>query len=153
MSEKIFKETNLRSVVKVMSWRVSVTISHLINGFIVSGLWTIGAQIAGLAVIINMCLFWIHERIWNFILWNRNSSSTNTFEEGHPRTIGKSVTWRLLISINNFLIPYLTTGSWKQAAAFLGIATVINVILYYFHKRVWNLIDWGKKQNDSLVSK
>ena len=47
MSEKIFKETNLRSVVKVMSWRVSVTISHLINGFIVSGLWTIGAQIAG----------------------------------------------------------------------------------------------------------
>ena len=37
MSEKIFKETNLRSVVKVMSWRISVTISHLINGFIVSG--------------------------------------------------------------------------------------------------------------------
>lgn len=143
--ENKLKETNWRSITKLLSWRVSVTVSHLINGFIVSGLWTIGAQIAGFAVFINMFLFWAHERIWNFVGWNRVPNNMRIFEDGYPRTIGKSITWRILISFSNFLIPYFATGSWKQAAAFLGIATITNIILYYAHERVWNMLSFGKK--------
>ena len=140
-----FNETNIRSLIKTLSIRICFSISHLINGFIVSGAWIIGAQIAGLAAIINMLLFWIHERIWNITPWNRNSNNVVKFKDGHPRTIGKSITWRLLITINNFLIPYFTTGSWKQAVAFLGIATILNICIYYTHERVWNIVGWGKK--------
>ena len=106
-----FNETNIRSLIKTLSIRICFSISHLINGFIVSGAWIIGAQIAGLAAIINMLLFWIHERIWNITPWNRNLNIVVKFKEGHPRTIGKSITWRLLITINNFLIPYLNEFS------------------------------------------
>jgi uncharacterized membrane protein len=68
------------------------------------------------------------------------------FVDGHPRTISKSVTWRLLITLNNFLIPYITTGSWQAALAFLTIATFLNIIVYYTHERVWNMVKWGKNE-------
>jgi uncharacterized membrane protein len=36
------------------------------------------------------------------------------------------------------------TGSWGSAAAFLGIATVVNIALFYGHERLWNRFVWGK---------
>jgi uncharacterized membrane protein len=35
-----------------------------------------------------------------------------------------------------------------QAAAFITIATVINMGLYYAHERIWNNVIWGKKIKD-----
>ncbi len=58
-------ETNLRSIYKMISWRVLLTISHIITGFIVTGSWVMGLQIAGMAAIINSALYLGHERIWN----------------------------------------------------------------------------------------
>ena len=142
---KIFQETNLRSFLKTLSIRICFSLSHLVNGFIVSGAWIIGAQIAGVAALVNMILFWLHERFWNRSQWNRNDAIKITFIDGHPRTLCKSVSWRILITLNNFLIPYLTTGSWQQAMAFLTIATVVNIIIYYSHERIWNIISYGKE--------
>jgi uncharacterized membrane protein len=107
-----------------------------------------GVTIASVAVVINMILFWAHERGWNWVQWNRKPKDGLFFVDGHPRTVSKSVTWRALITMNNFLIPYLMTGSWKAALAFLTIATLLNVIVYYSHERAWNLIRWGKLELD-----
>jgi len=136
-------ETKLRTTVKTITIRILFTLSHLLNGFIVTGALVLGAQIAGVATLVNMCLFWLHDRAWNLWDWNRREKLVD-FTEGHPRTISKSITWRVLITINNFMIPYLMTGSWKSAAAFLGIATIMNTIIYYGHERIWNIITWGK---------
>lgn len=139
-----FIENHPRTIAKVISWRVLLTISHIVNGFIVTGSWTTGLQIAGLAAIINSVLYWAHERGWNFAQWNRKPKDDLLFFEGQPRTISKIVTWRVLITASNFLIPFIMTGSWGSAALFLGIATVVNVALFYTHERLWNRIVWGK---------
>lgn len=144
-----FKETHPRTLGKVISWRVLLTISHFINGFIVSGSWATGAAIAGLAAVINSVLYWAHERGWNWAQWNRRPGDTNMFVDGQPRTISKIITWRALITGSNFLIPFIMTGSWGSAAAFLGIATVVNVALFYIHERVWNRFIWGKAVEQS----
>lgn len=147
-----FKETHSRTIAKVVSWRVLLTISHIVNGFIVSGSWVTGLQIAGLAAVINSVLYWVHERAWNFAQWNRKPKDGLMFFEGQPRTISKIITWRALITSSNFLIPFIMTGSWGSAAAFLGIATVVNVALFYSHERVWNRFAWGKAaKTDSLA--
>ena len=147
MSKVKFNEKHPRSLIKTLSIRVCFTLSHLVNGFIVSGAWIVGAQIAGVAALVNATLFWLHERIWNNTQWNRKPSCSLTFSEGQARTISKSITWRALITINNFLIPYLLTGSWKTAAAFLTIATIMNIVIYYTHERIWDRIVWGKQSN------
>ena len=141
---KIFKETQQRSIAKTLTIRVLFSLSHLINGFIVSGSWIIGAQILGIAAVVNMTLHWAHERVWNWVQWNRKPGDTSMFLDGQARTISKSITWRALITANNFLIPYITTGSWKAAVVFLTIATVMNIVIYYTHERVWNRFSWGK---------
>jgi uncharacterized membrane protein len=139
-----YTETQLRSIFKTLTIRVLFSLSHLINGFIVSGSWIIGAQIVGIAAVINMGLHWAHERAWNYAQWNRKPEDNLMFLDGQPRTISKSITWRALITFNNFMIPYLTTGSWKSAVAFLTIATIMNIVIYYTHERVWNKISFGK---------
>ena len=137
-------ENHPRTLAKVVSWRVLLTISHFVNGYIVSGSWATGAAIAGLAAIINSVLYWAHERGWNFAQWNRKPTDGILFFEGQPRTISKILTWRVLITASNFLIPFIITGSWGSAAAFLGIATVVNIALFYGHERLWNRVVWGK---------
>lgn len=142
----LYKETHARSIAKTLTIRVLFSLSHLLNGFIVSGSWIVGASIVGVAAVVNMTLHWLHERVWNWVQWNRKPEDNAFFKDGHPRTVSKSVTWRALITINNFMIPYLMTGSWKQAAAFLTIATIINIVIYYSHERLWNMVKWGKTE-------
>lgn len=145
-------ENHPRTLAKVISWRVLLTISHFVNGYIVSGSWATGAAIAGLAAIINSVLYWAHERSWNFAQWNRKPTDGLMFFEGQPRTISKIVTWRILITASNFLIPFIMTGSWGSAAAFLGIATVVNVALFYGHERLWNRVVWGKAIKEPVAA-
>jgi len=143
-----YDEQQKRSIVKTLTIRVLFSLSHLINGFIVSGSWIIGAQILGVAAVVNMALHWAHERAWNKAQWNRKPKDNLLFLDGQPRTISKSITWRVLITVNNFVIPYMLTGSWKAAAAFLTIATIMNIVIYYSHERIWNKISWGKNINE-----
>ena len=146
----MFKEKHPRTIVKVITWRVLLTISHVVNGFIVTGSVITGLQIAGLAAIINSCLFWLHERSWNIFQWNRRQDENVKFVEGQPRTISKILTWRVLITASNFIIPFIMTGSWGSAALFAGMATVVNMFIFWAHERVWNKIKWGKDTVDQL---
>jgi len=140
-----FDETHLRTIVKVISWRVLITVSHMVNAFIVTGSLLMGVKIAGLALVINSALFWIHERFWNIFGWNRREAEKLNFSEGQPRSISKVVSWRVLITVSNFIIPFIMTGSWGQAVLFAGMATIVNMALYWGHERLWNIIRWGKK--------
>lgn len=139
-----FTENHLRTISKVISWRVLITISHMVNALVVTGNLLMGVKIAGLALVINSALFWIHERAWNILQWNRRENEKINFAEGHPRSIFKVISWRILITVSNFVIPFIITGSWGQAAVFAGMATIINIILYWSHERLWNWIKWGK---------
>lgn len=144
----IFTENHPRTIVKVISWRILLTISHIVNGLIATGSLALGFKIAGMALVINSALYWFHERAWNFLQWNRKEDSSLTFNEGNPRSLSKMISWRVLITISNFVIPYIITGSWGQAAIFTGLATVVNMIIFWGHERVWNWITWGKKKVD-----
>lgn len=142
-----YSESHPRSVAKTLTVRVCFTLSHILNGYIVTGSWMTGVTIASFAVLINMLLFWGHERVWNWVQWNRKPQDNMFFVDGHPRTISKSVAWRAIITLNNFLIPFITTGSWQTALAFLTVATFLNIVVYYLHERAWNLVKWGKNDN------
>lgn len=140
-----YTENHIRSLLKTLTIRILFTLSHILNGFIISGTWSTGFKIAGTALFVNSGLYYLHERFWNKSKWNRKYNKILLFVEGIFRSIGKSLTWRILITMSNILIPYFTTGSFGQALAFLGLATIINVAIYYLHERAWNKITYGKK--------
>lgn len=53
------------------------------------------------------------------------------------RHILKTITWRIVGTLDTFLLSWLITGSAKIGAAIGGIEIVTKMILYYFHERAW----------------
>jgi uncharacterized membrane protein len=63
------------------------------------------------------------------------------------RSLGKVVTWRIIVTVTNFIGGYIASGSWKVGLGVAGFALIVNSILYFFHERAWNRIEWGKIGN------
>ena len=69
-------DTNIRSLVKALSWRLTGTIDTFIVSFIVTGELVVAGSIASIEVLTKICLFWFHERVWNKIKWGRSTKPT-----------------------------------------------------------------------------
>ncbi len=66
------------------------------------------------------------------------------FIEFNSRSFVKVVTWRVLVSITNFIGGWLSSGSWKVGLGVVGFALVVNSTMYFVHERCWNVSQWGK---------
>jgi uncharacterized membrane protein len=64
--------------------------------------------------------------------------------ESHSRSFLKAVSWRLLGSIDTFVISYIVTGKLVFAASIASVETVTKVILFYAHERAWAAVPWGR---------
>ena len=53
------------------------------------------------------------------------------------RHIFKTITWRILGTLDTFLLSWFITGSLSIGAAIGGIEIITKMILYYFHERAW----------------
>lgn len=73
------------------------------------------------------------------------------FYEKFPRSVAKVVSWRILVTITNFLGGWLASGSWQVGLGVVSFALVVNSILYFFHERAWNRADWGKVIKEGAV--
>lgn len=73
------------------------------------------------------------------------------FYEKAMRSLGKVVTWRILVTITNFVGGWLASGSIAVGLGVVSFALVVNSILYYFHERAWNRIDAGKTISDNAA--
>ena len=142
---KNFNEKYLRSLAKVITMRVIFTFVHIINTFIVTGSLLMGVKVAGLAFFINHILYWLHERGWNIWQWGRFNDDKRNFKEGNWRSLGKDVTWRVVITGSNFFLPYFVTGSLKYGLTIMSLATLVNMTIYFCHERLWNLFGWGRE--------
>lgn len=142
-------ETYMRTVGKSISWRIVITIVQIVNGFLVTGNWIFGVKMASLGAAVNIIMYWLHERGWNKVQWSREQKG-NTWLEKWYRSLGKDLSWRIIITFNNFWMPWVLTGSWKIGLSFLTVATLINMFIYWSHERIWNIIPYGKEVKQEL---
>jgi uncharacterized membrane protein len=59
------------------------------------------------------------------------------------RHIAKALTWRLVGTLDTFILAWVLTGSIQLGAAFSGIEVVTKTFLYYLHERLWYNFKWG----------
>lgn len=63
------------------------------------------------------------------------------------RHIAKTITWRIVGTIDTILLAWLISGS-PTAGLKVGFAEVITkLLLYYFHERIWFKVKMGVKKN------
>jgi uncharacterized membrane protein len=66
-------DSSLRSLVKTVSWRITGSGATFLISYLVSGNLTAAGTIAIVQVIVNTVLYYLHERIWNKVKWQRHS--------------------------------------------------------------------------------
>jgi uncharacterized membrane protein len=65
-------------------------------------------------------------------------------KEGLKRSIAKTISWRLVGTLDTILISWLITGTLELAFSIGLVELVTKMGLYFFHERAWNKIKWGK---------
>ena len=64
------------------------------------------------------------------------------------RHILKTISWRIVGTLDTFLLSWLITGSVKIGAAIGTVEIITKMILYYLHERAWyKLSKFGINKN------
>lgn len=53
------------------------------------------------------------------------------------RHIAKTISWRIIGTLDTMIISWIITGSWKWGLAIGGVEVFTKMILYFVHERVW----------------
>jgi uncharacterized membrane protein len=65
-------DTNGRSLVKTLTWRVTGSASTFTIAYLVTGSFGISSLVAVIQMCVNTVLYWIHERVWARVTWGRS---------------------------------------------------------------------------------
>lgn len=66
-------------------------------------------------------------------------------QERLSRSLIKSLSWRIVGTLDTIIISYLITGELAFALSIGGIELVTKMVLYVVHERIWNKVKWGRK--------
>lgn len=64
------------------------------------------------------------------------------------RHILKTITWRIVGTIDTIILSWVITGNLKIGMAIGGVEVITKMILYYLHERTWyKYIKYGLKKD------
>ena len=78
---------------------------------------------------------------------------THHATETLPRSIVKTVSYRVAILILDFTAIYIFTRQIKIAIGFMIVSNIYTTLGYFFHERIWDKIKWGKLIYKKMVNK
>ncbi len=64
-------ETSKRSIVKTVTWRLTGSGATFLIAYLMTGNFAVAGVIGITQMISNTILYYIHERIWNKVKWER----------------------------------------------------------------------------------
>ena len=124
-----------RHIAKTITWRLIGTLDTLIISWFITGKLETGLKIGIAELLTKMILYYAHERIW-FL--------SKIFKSNH-RHIIKSFTWRLIGTIDTFLLGWLFSGNPITGLKIGLVEAISKLILYFLHEKLWYRFDFGLK--------
>lgn len=55
----------------------------------------------------------------------------------YKRHIAKTISWRIIGTLDTMILSWIITGSWKLGLTIGGVEVVTKMVLYFLHERVW----------------
>lgn len=79
---------------------------------------------------------------------SRGNNETDSKTGDKPlKSLAKTVSWRIIGTMDTMLISYLITGEISSALSIGSIEVFSKMILYYFHERLWSNITKNSQKN------
>jgi len=66
-------ESHLRTILKTVTWRIIATITAVIVTYYYTHDWRLSLVAGGVMAIFKTIFYYIHERVWNLIHWERKT--------------------------------------------------------------------------------
>jgi uncharacterized membrane protein len=137
------QSSHYRALAKAVSWRIIGTLDTFLWSLLITRQPFSAGSIASLETVTKVALFYVHERVWRLFPWGADS---------HLRSFVKAVSWRLVGSLDTFMLSLLVTGKLKYAVSIASAEAVTKIILYYLHERAWRLVAWGRLEEQPAES-
>ena len=58
-------------------------------------------------------------------------------EDSKTKSLVKAISWRIVGSLDTFVLSWLFTGHAKVAASIALTELITKIVLYWLHERVW----------------
>ena len=55
----------------------------------------------------------------------------------YKRHIAKTISWRIVGTLDTIILSGIITGSWELGLAIGGVEVFTKMILYFLHERIW----------------
>lgn len=131
---------NKRHIVKSFSWRFIAFFDTLLLSSFFSGNINFASKIVLFEFFSKIIIYYFHERIWY----------KSNFRNKKSRHLIKTFTWRILGSIDTFIIGTLIIGDSIIALSISSFEIFSKLILYYIHEKIWYKSNFGldKRKNE-----
>jgi uncharacterized membrane protein len=139
----VAKETHLRTIVKTVIYRILSIIVTMALTLAFGGSALQAVQFGLVSLIIGSSHFYIYDRIWQFIPWQRSFDGKDT----KFRSIVKSVIYRITVILVIMVTARMIFAD-SNLTAFLVATTkfIINTATYYGLERFFNRTNWGLRK-------
>ena len=141
-------QSRKRHLAKSITWRIVGTIDTILISWLISGNPLTGLKIGFTEVITKMFLYYLHERIW----FKVNLSKDGKLLESRKRHIGKTITWRMVGTLDTIIISWIISGN-PMTGLKIGVSEVLTkMVFYYLHERIWHKSKFGLKKSEPIES-
>ena len=66
--------------------------------------------------------------------------------DSHVQSITKAISWRIVGTVDTFIITLAITGNFVIAGSIASVESVSKIILYYLHERAWSKVSLSRKR-------
>ncbi|PCJ25839.1 MAG: hypothetical protein COA97_07100 [Flavobacteriales bacterium] len=130
-----------RSLIKTVTWRLIGSLDTFVVSYLVTGTFTTALSIGSIDLFTKMILYFVHE-----VLWNRKAKSGE--KQSVKKSLIKTFTWRVIGSLDTFVISLVVGEALSSAATIGGIGFFTKSTLYFFHEMAWSKIKIKSETND-----
>ena len=132
------------SILKGITWRLIGTLDTILLSFVFTGHFTTAVKIGGIELFTKILFYYLHERAWIFFHIGKKTvkkeNGVTVYEDKHWRSIAKSISWRVIGTIDTIVIAYFVTGEISTAFEIGFTEVFTKMLLFYLHERFWNRI-------------
>ncbi|MDH5438838.1 MAG: DUF2061 domain-containing protein [Candidatus Bathyarchaeota archaeon] len=69
--------------------------------------------------------------------------------ETHARSVVKAISWRIVATLTTVLLVFVFTRDFVISLGVGSLEFLLKILVYYLHERVWNVIQYGRKEPTS----
>mmetsp|Transcript_12966 Transcript_12966/g.21000 ORF Transcript_12966/g.21000 Transcript_12966/m.21000 type:complete len:143 (-) Transcript_12966:299-727(-) len=133
-SKRLEKNSQLRSVTKGISWRVTATATTFLLTYLITGTLAFALKIGPLDFVLKLIVFYLHERVWLTVF----------AQSIVHKAFWKMCSWKVIALSMTISTTYYVTGEIGLALRLGPADFFAKLFLYYAHEKIWDHVSFGR---------